>query len=130
MTPSYDERAAQVGAASTIAVWALLSPDNSYMEFWMLQPRMETPSELPTARQFSDRQLRPVGVLGTAGAAFSEPLPADVVTRLSNAFVAYARSLMGASPAPAPAPAPEAVFDDSIEFCEKLFLLPDLRPES
>jgi hypothetical protein len=66
--------------------------------------------------------LRPVGVLGLCGtesrAAFKEPLDVSTVDALARAFTAYVNALLGQRQA-----------GDSLEWCERLFALPDTRPE-
>ena len=117
---SYSARSTQVALDSSIAVMVLLNPDATDMELWPICPPPQ--SGLTTPEEFTARQLRPVGVLGLcvteSRAAFKEPLDVSTVDALARAFTAYVNALLGQRQA-----------GDSLEWCERLFALPDTRPE-
>jgi hypothetical protein len=96
---TYMERAAQVALDSQIAVMVFLNPDNEDSLILPVRPCMAANNELPSLEEYTRRQFRPVAVVGLAGlkplAAFKEPLPTEVVTAISAAFLEYVRVLIG-----------------------------------
>lgn len=97
---TYTEQAEKIACESNIAVMVLLNPDSTDMEMVMVRPTHDV-SKMPSREEFARRQLRAVGVVGVNGlkpmSAFREPLETAVIHRISAAFLAYLRVLLGES---------------------------------
>ncbi|MGO9937185.1 MAG: hypothetical protein ACLPH3_05895 [Terracidiphilus sp.] len=95
----YEKRAEQVVSEADIAAQILLSAGNDDIELIPLCPRR--PDRCIAREDFTARQLRPVGVIGLSGlkalSAFREPLEPYLVDVIAEAFLEYARVLLGES---------------------------------
>jgi hypothetical protein len=121
---TYMDRATRVAADGQIAVMVLLSRKNDDLELLPLKPF--TVSNPISREEYERRELRSVGVVSmngtTPGIALREPLPPDVVSTISAAFLEYIRVLLGGSMA-------EYTVAAEIAELERMFwLLPDTRP--
>jgi hypothetical protein len=127
----YIERATNVGLESQIAVYVLLSRDNSDIEFVPLRPHVAPPEAITTKEEFIHRQLRSVGVVGLNGVtplcAFKEPLEPCVVNCIAAAFMEYTRVLIAGNLQAQMEDEIERRKGDSVAWCERLFLLEDSR---
>jgi hypothetical protein len=119
---TYIERSHQLAADASVAVLVLMGAPND-VEFIPMKPRAADDQMLAELKsRWPGRGLRHIGVVGLVGAAprcvFKEPIEPEQVDALAEAFLAYLRVL--SSPYSPPV-------DDSVEFCERLFRLPDTR---
>jgi len=120
---TYSEKSTQLALESSVAVLVLMGAPND-VEFIPLKPRAADAKMLADIKgRWPGRGLRSIGIVGLVGTtprcALKEPLAPEQVDALAGAFLAYVRVLIS----------PELPRVDTVEWCEKLFALPDNRPD-
>lgn len=122
------EKFEQLAVAAQTAVAVLGNADLTDIELLPIQPNpLCADSVRDLARQWSFRGLRFIGTIGIVDGhtctALAEPVDHLRLAAISVAFIGYCEALLSASVEQ------RQKGDDGAEWCERLYRLPDLRPE-
>jgi hypothetical protein len=94
---TYEQRSIDLAVASSIAVLVFANEDFSEIEMLPLRPKQLAQSEKESLQKLW-RGLKSIGVMGLVGCvprvALREPLDADCITALSNAFLEHVHATL------------------------------------